>query len=358
VAAVTLRNLSIAVAGSTIIEDLSLEVASGEFLVLLGPSGCGKSTLLNGIAGLCDVRDGVVMIGGKDVTDADPADRNIGMVFQSYALYPTMTVAGNLSFGLRVRGVGRDEIAARVRRAAELLHLETLLARKPAELSGGQRQRVAIGRALVREAQVFLLDEPLSNLDAGLRAELRRELKLLHRRLGATMIHVTHDQVEAMTLATRIAVMRDGRILQQGAPEEVYARPASQFVAKFLGSPATNVLPGVVHAEDGDLAVDAAGCWLDLANYSLSGPRPAHGQAVALGVRPEHIRIADRARFDGRVSLVERMGNAQVIWIDWRGNLVSCLSHDAREFKPDELVHFDIDASRISVFDAASELRL
>jgi multiple sugar transport system ATP-binding protein len=358
VAAVILRNLSIALAGSTIIEDLSLEVASGEFLVLLGPSGCGKSTLLNGIAGLCDVRDGAITIGGKDVTGADPADRNIGMVFQSYALYPTMTVAGNLSFGLRVRGVGRDEIAARVRRTAELLHLETLLARKPAELSGGQRQRVAIGRALVREAQVFLLDEPLSNLDAGLRAELRRELKLLHRRLGATMIHVTHDQVEAMTLATRIAIMRDGRILQQGAPEEVYARPASQFVAKFLGSPATNLLPGVVHAEGRDFAVDATGCRLDLADYSLSGPRPAHGQSVVLGVRPEHIRIGDRARLDGRVSLVERTGNAQVVWIDWRGNLVSCLSHDAREFTPDELVHFDIDATRISLFDAASELRL
>ncbi|HKQ12631.1 MAG TPA: ABC transporter ATP-binding protein [Steroidobacteraceae bacterium] len=357
-AAVTLRNLTIALAGSTIIEDLSLEVASGEFLVLLGPSGCGKSTLLNGIAGLCDIRDGDIAIDGKDVTGADPADRNIGMVFQSYALYPTMTVAENLSFGLRVRGVRRDEIAARVRRTAELLHLETLLARKPAELSGGQRQRVAIGRALVREARVFLLDEPLSNLDAGLRAELRRELKLLHRRLGATMIHVTHDQVEAMTLATRIAVMRDGRILQQGAPEEVYARPASQFVAKFLGSPATNLVPGVVCADGGNLAVDAAGCRLDLADYSLSGPRPAHGQSVVLGVRPEHIRIGERSRLAGRVSLVERMGNAQVVWIDWRGNVVSCLSHDAREFKPDELVHFDIDASRISVFDAASELRL
>jgi multiple sugar transport system ATP-binding protein len=358
VAAVTLRNLTIALAGSTIIEDLSLEVASGEFLVLLGPSGCGKSTLLNGIAGLCDISDGVIAIDGKDVTGADPADRNIGMVFQSYALYPTMTVDENLSFGLRVRSVRRDEIAARVRRAAELLHLEPLLARKPAELSGGQRQRVAIGRALVREAQVFLLDEPLSNLDAGLRAELRRELKLLHRRLGATMIHVTHDQVEAMTLATRIAVMRDGRILQQGAPEEVYARPASQFVAKFLGSPATNLVSGVVYADGGNLAVDAAGCRLDLADYSFSGPRPAHGQSVVLGVRPEHIRIGERSRLDGRVSLVERMGNAQVVWIDWRGNVVSCLSHDAREFKPDELVHFDIDASRISVFDAASELRL
>ena len=236
-AAVSIRNLSIALAGTSIIEDLSLEVASGEFLVLLGPSGCGKSTLLNGIAGLADVASGTVVIGGEDVTAADPADRNIGMVFQSYALYPTMTVAGNLSFGLRVRGVSRDQIEARVRRIAELLHLDTLLARKPAQLSGGQRQRVAIGRALVRDAQVFLLDEPLSNLDAGLRVELRRELNLLHRRLGATMIHVTHDQVEAMTLATRIAVMRGGRIEQLGTPDEVYARPASLFVAGFLGSP-------------------------------------------------------------------------------------------------------------------------
>ena len=229
---------------------------------------------------------GTIVIGGEDVTGADPADRNIGMVFQSYALYPTMTVAENLSFGLRVRGVSRDQIEARVRRIAELLHLDTLLARKPAQLSGGQRQRVAIGRALVRDAQVFLLDEPLSNLDAGLRVELRRELNLLHRRLGATMIHVTHDQVEAMTLATRIAVMRGGRIEQLGTPAEVYARPASQFVAGFLGSPPASFVPGVVHDEGARLAVVAAGCRLDLPEYSLSGPRPAHGQ----GSRSESAR--------------------------------------------------------------------
>jgi multiple sugar transport system ATP-binding protein len=358
VAAVTIRNLSIAVAGTVIIEDLSLEVASGEFLVLLGPSGCGKSTLLNGIAGLADVSGGTVAIGGEDVTFADPAERNIGMVFQSYALYPTMTVAGNLSFGLRVRGVPRDQIEARVRRTAELLRLDALLERKPAQLSGGQRQRVAIGRALVRDARVFLLDEPLSNLDAGLRAELRRELKLLHRRLGATMIHVTHDQVEAMTLATRIAVMRGGRILQLGAPAEVYARPASQFVAGFLGSPATNFLPGVVQEEAGALSVTTAGCRLDLAGYSLSGPRPAHGQTVTLGIRPEHIRIGDRAPFEGRVTLVESMGSTQVTWIDWQGNSISCLSHETREFKADEPVRFDIDATKVSLFDPVSERRL
>jgi multiple sugar transport system ATP-binding protein len=358
VAAVALRNLSIAIGGTTILENLSLEVAGGEFLVLLGPSGCGKSTLLNGIAGLSDVDNGVIMIGGRDVTAADPADRNIGMVFQSYALYPTMTVAGNLSFGLRMRGVERDQIAARVRRTAELLHLDALLARKPAQLSGGQRQRVAIGRALVREAQVFLFDEPLSNLDAGLRAELRRELKLLHRRLGATMIYVTHDQVEAMALATRIAVMHQGRILQEGTPEDVYARPATQFVAKFLGSPASNCLPGVVCDVNGALAVDTAGGRLELANYSLSGPRPGPGQQVALGIRPEHVRIGDRAPYEGRVTLVETLGNLQIVWLDWRGHTLSCLSHDAHAFKPEEPVRFDIDASRISLFDAVSERRI
>ncbi|MGH8314821.1 MAG: ABC transporter ATP-binding protein, partial [Steroidobacterales bacterium] len=205
-ASLTIRKLSIALGGTRIVDDVSLEVASGEFLVLLGPSGCGKSTLLNGIAGLADPTSGSILLDGQDITHADPAARDVGMVFQSYALYPTMTVAGNLGFGLRVRGLPRAEVAARVKKTAQLLQLESLLDRKPAQLSGGQRQRVAIGRALVRDARIFLLDEPLSNLDAGLRAELRRELKLLHQRLGATMIHVTHDQVEAMTLATRIAV--------------------------------------------------------------------------------------------------------------------------------------------------------
>jgi multiple sugar transport system ATP-binding protein len=358
VAAVTLRNLSIVVGGTPIIEDLSLEVASGEFLVLLGPSGCGKSTLLNGIAGLVDLRGGSVAIGGQDVTHADPAARNIGMVFQSYALYPTMTVAANLSFGLRVRGVSRSEIETRVKRTAELLHLDAVLGRKPSQLSGGQRQRVAIGRALVRDAHVFLLDEPLSNLDAGLRAELRRELKLLHRRIGATMIHVTHDQVEAMTLATRIAVMRGGRILQIGAPADVYARPASQFVAGFLGSPPTNFLTGCADLGPGGLGFAMDGCRVRLAEYSLSGPPPAHGQPVTLAIRPEHIRIAEDMPFEGRVTLVEPMGNHQVVWIEWQRHLLACLNHDSRELKADQPVRFDMDGTRASLFDQSTEQRI
>lgn len=356
-AAVSLRNLSIDLAGRPIIEGLSLEVASGEFLVLLGPSGCGKSTLLNGIAGLCDVTSGSVEIDGKDVTGADPADRNIGMVFQSYALYPTMTVEGNLAFGLRVRGTSRAQIRERVQRIAELLHLDTLLARKPAQLSGGQRQRVAIGRALVRDAQVFLLDEPLSNLDAGLRAELRRELHLLHRRLGATMIHVTHDQVEAMTLATRIAVMRDGRIEQLGTPAEVYARPASQFVAGFLGSPAASFISGVVDASRG-LAVDAAGQRIDFSGYSLSGAPPMHGKKVTLGVRPEHVKIDAEGVFSGRVTLVEPMGNQQIAWLECSGSSVACVCHADSGVRVDAAVRFDLDLGKVSLFDAATGRRI
>src|SRR5262245_336326 len=357
-AAVALSNVSIAVGGAAIIEELSLEVASGEFLVLLGPSGCGKSTLLNGIAGLVDLRGGSVAIGGQDVTQADPADRNIGMVFQSYALYPTMTVAENLSFGLRVRGLARDQIAARVRRTAELLQLDAVLARKPAQLSGGQRQRVAIGRALVREAPVFLLDEPLSNLDAGLRAELRRELKLLHRRIGATMIHVTHDQVEAMTLATRIAVMRAGRILQSGAPTEVYAQPTTPFVAGFLGSPQANFLTGAAHFDAGRLAFAMDGCQVELAGYVLSGPAPTHGQPLTLAIRPEHIRIAADAPYEGRVTVIEPMGNHQVLWIEWRGRTIACLTHDPREVQADQPVRFDFDSAQASLFDVAGDRRI
>jgi multiple sugar transport system ATP-binding protein len=358
VATVALQDVSVTVGSMPIIEDLSLEVASGEFLVLLGPSGCGKSTLLNAIAGLIDVRGGSIQIGGRDVTHAEPAERNIGMVFQSYALYPTMTVAENLSFGLRVRGVAREEIATRVQRTSELLQLGAVLGRKPAQLSGGQRQRVAIGRALVREAPVFLLDEPLSNLDAGLRAELRRELKLLHRRIGATMIHVTHDQLEAMTLATRIAVMRAGSILQTGAPTEVYARPTNLFVAGFLGSPQANFLEGDAHLESGRLSLAMEECCVDLAGYALNGPAPAQGQPLTLAIRPENIRIAADAPYEGRVTVVEPMGNHQILWIDWRGGLISCLTHDTGAVRADQPVRFDFDVGHASLFDARSERRI
>ena len=346
---VRLRKLSIRLGGNEIIKDLDLAVDEGEFLVLLGPSGCGKSTLLHSIAGLIEVSDGSVEIGGKDMTGADPSERGIGMVFQSYALYPTMSVEKNMSFGLRINGTPKAEIARRIERAAAMLHLGPLLGRKPAQLSGGQRQRVAIGRALVREAGVYLFDEPLSNLDAKLRAELRRELKLLHQQLKATMIYVTHDQVEAMTLATRIVVMRAGKVQQIGAPAEVYERPANLFVAGFLGAPAMNFVQGRLDAA-GRFSAD--GVSLDTA-LALAAARPA-----VLGVRPEHIRIAQDAALAGVVSLVEPMGNHQVVWVQAGAQLLSCIVHDTRSFTIGEAVRFDIDTGRVSLFDSATEQRL
>src|SRR6201996_8711890 len=241
---VSIRGIEVAFGSVRVLDRLDLEVAESEFLVLLGPSGCGKSTLLNAIAGLAEVEDGEVWIGGRNVTWLEPSQRGIAMVFQSYALYPRMTVRSNLSFGLKVARTPRPEIERRVAHAAGLLHIEDLLDRRPGELSGGQRQRVAIGRALVRDVGVFLFDEPLSNLDAQLRAELRVEIKRLHARLGATMIYVTHDQIEALTLADRIAVMHGSVIQQFDTPREVYARPRNRFVAEFVGSPAMNFIDG------------------------------------------------------------------------------------------------------------------
>jgi multiple sugar transport system ATP-binding protein len=348
---VRLRNLGVSHGGNEIIKDLELAVEEGEFLVLLGPSGCGKSTLLHSIAGLVDASSGSVEIGGRDMTHADPSERGIGMVFQSYALYPTMTVEQNMSFGLRVSGTPKAEIRRRVARAAAMLQLEPLLDRKPAQLSGGQRQRVAIGRALVREAGVFLFDEPLSNLDAKLRAELRRELKLLHQALRSTMIYVTHDQVEAMTLATRIVVMRAGRIQQVGAPAEVYERPANLFVAGFLGAPAMNFVRGAL---DGGGRFSAGALALDVsAAVAPAGPRPA-----VLGIRPEHIAIVPGAPLAGTVTLVEPMGNHQVVWIEAGGQLLSAIVHDHRGFAVGQAVRFAVDASRASLFDPDSERRL
>ncbi len=336
---VHLHQLSISLGGKRIIDGLDLAIEDGEFLVLLGPSGCGKSTLLHSIAGLHDVAGGSIEIGGVDMAGVDPSARGIGMVFQSYALYPTMTVEKNMSFGLRVAGLPKADIARRVARAAAMLHLEDLLGRKPAQLSGGQRQRVAIGRALVREASVFLFDEPLSNLDAKLRAELRRELKLLHLALGSTMIYVTHDQVEAMTLATRIVVMQGGRVQQVGTPFEVYDRPANLFVAGFLGAPAMNFVTG---------DIDGTGCFRAGA---LTLPIAGAAQPAVLGVRPEHIRIESGGKLAGAVELVEPMGNHQVVWIRCGAHLLSSIVQDARGFAPGEAVSFSIDATRARLFD-------
>jgi multiple sugar transport system ATP-binding protein len=344
---VCLRKLCITLGGNEVIKDLCLAVEEGEFLVLLGPSGCGKSTLLHSIAGLIDVSGGSVEIGGADMTGADPSERGIGMVFQSYALYPTMTVEKNMSFGLRIAGTPKAEIARRVARAAEMLHLEALLGRKPAQLSGGQRQRVAIGRALVREAGVFLFDEPLSNLDAKLRAELRRELKLLHQRLRSTMIYVTHDQVEAMTLATRIVVMRAGVIQQIGAPSEVYERPANLFVAGFLGAPSMNLIEG---------ELDAAGRFTSGA-LVLGTTLTGSARGAVLGIRPEHISVG-AGDFSGEVVLVEPMGNHQIVWIAVGERKLSAIVNDTRIFTLGDTVRFAVDAGRVSLFDKASEQRL
>ena len=299
--------------------DITLE--SGEFLVLLGPSGCGKSTLLNIIAGLIEPSSGDIRIGGRSVLGVHPKDRNIAMVFQSYALYPNLSVARNIGFGLEMRKVPAAERAVAVQRAAEILQIEPLLSRKPSELSGGQRQRVAIGRALVRDPEVFLFDEPLSNLDAKLRMETRTELKRLHQTLGTTIVYVTHDQIEAMTLATRIAVMRGGVIEQIGTPEDVYERPANLYVAGFMGSPPMNMLRGTVTPDGTAMALDGGAGSLPLP----PGSPLSSGQAVIAGFRPERAALAtagDAAGFSLRVDVVELTGPEKLVVGQFAGQAV------------------------------------
>jgi multiple sugar transport system ATP-binding protein len=357
---VSIRSLDVVLGKNRIIEGLDLDIEEGEFVVLLGPSGCGKSTLLHSIAGLIDVSEGRIDIAGTDVTWADPKDRGIGMVFQSYALYPTMTVERNLSFGLRISGMPKADLDARVGNAARMLQLTELLQRKPAQLSGGQRQRVAIGRALVRQAKVFLLDEPLSNLDAKLRAELRRELKQLHQRLGATMVHVTHDQIEAMTLATRIAVMRAGKIQQFDTPDQVYANPANQFVAGFLGSPSMNFVPGQL-ARDGDrLHFESPALRVDVSAYTFAQP-PVAQQPAVLGIRPEHLRsVGNEAppNAQASVSLVEPMGANKIAWLDAQGTTLAMQVEPMATLALGAPVRLALDTAHVSLFDAANERRL
>lgn len=365
-AGLSVRNLGVRLGANDVLQGLDLDVQEGEFLVLLGPSGCGKSTLLHGIAGLIDVNTGSVHIAGHDMTQAEPSDRGIGMVFQSYALYPTMTVERNMSFGLSLSGAAPAEVKRRVAEVAQMLQLQTLLQRKPAQLSGGQRQRVAIGRALVRQARVFLLDEPLSNLDAKLRTELRRELKLLHQSLGATMIYVTHDQVEAMTLATRIVVMRGGKIQQVGAPAEVYAQPQSLFVAGFLGSPGMNFVEGILMPAAGpglDCRFESPNLSLDLPCAVLARP-VLSSQAVVLGLRPEHIRIDAHGTYGARVHLIEPMGNHLVVWLACEREAgvapltLAVVVRESLSAQVGDSLRFHIDLASASVFDQQSERRL
>jgi len=352
---VSIRGAEISYGTVKVLEKFDLEVAQSEFIVLLGPSGCGKSTLLNAIAGLVDLSDGQIWIGGNNVTWEEPKDRGIAMVFQSYALYPRMTVRGNMSFGLKVAGVPGAEIARRVDTAATMLQITELLDRRPAQLSGGQRQRVAIGRALVRDVGVYLFDEPLSNLDAQLRAELRVEIKRLHQRLSATMIYVTHDQIEALTLADRIAVMKDRVIQQLGTPNEIYRRPANRFVASFVGSPAMNFLRGTFASSGGAPCFAAAGISIPLDGYAFDA-RPEMGAPMELGIRPEHVEAG--GDLPAVIEMVEPMGSDQLAWLRLGDHPLSMRLSAETNIVAGGPIPLRLPADKLNLFDAASGRRL
>jgi multiple sugar transport system ATP-binding protein len=347
------------------VRGIDLEIADGELAVLVGPSGCGKSTLLRTIAGLEDISEGEIEIGGEVVNDVRPRDRDVAMVFQDYALYPHMTVERNIGFGLKARKFPKSEIAARVRRAAEMLGITQLLGRYPRQLSGGQRQRVAIGRAIVRNPKLFLFDEPLSNLDAQLRDEMRGEIKRLHLEISTTMIYVTHDQIEAMTLADRIVLMRDGVIEQQGAPLDLFERPATRFVAGFLGSPQMCFLPGT-------LARSAGGDEIRLRGGAVALPLPRDrklngvddGAAVLLGLRPEHMTRSHGApaegivRYDATIELIQPTGSRSYATFRLGGEpvMAELQAHDVSG--PGEKIPIDINVRRASLFDARTEIAI
>jgi multiple sugar transport system ATP-binding protein len=330
-----------------VLHGISLEIADGEFMVLVGPSGCGKSTLLRMLAGLEDISGGSIAIDGRVVNDVDSKDRDIAMVFQSYALYPHMTVRENMGFSLRLRKDKPERIAEGVDRAAKILNLVPYLERYPRELSGGQRQRVAMGRAIVRDPKVFLFDEPLSNLDAKLRVAMRSEIKALHQRLKTTTVYVTHDQVEAMTMADRIAVMNEGRIEQLGEPLELYDRPQNLFVAQFIGSPAMNVFDAACR----NGAVEGLGSrW------------PCHakcqdGQAIKYGIRPEHLSFASQG-IPAEIEVVEPMGAETEVLVKIGGQSFTVMTHGRPSFGPGERVHVSPQAEHAHVFDAASGRRI
>jgi sn-glycerol 3-phosphate transport system ATP-binding protein len=310
-ATVSIRNVKKSFGETEVVHGISMEITDGEFVVMVGPSGCGKSTLLRMVAGLEAITSGEIAIDGKVVNNLEPKDRDIAMVFQNYALYPHMSVHDNMAYGLKIRGLAKSDIDARVNRAADILELSKLLKRRPRELSGGQRQRVAMGRAIVREPKVFLFDEPLSNLDAKLRVQMREELQALHRRLGTTTLYVTHDQVEAMTLAHRMLVMSVGKTEQIGAPLEVYTRPETTFVASFIGSPPMNLIPGRVDAGGASLAGDGD------THVKLPQAYPQlGGRSVLLGVRPEHLEICaeGEALLEPEVDFIELLGSDSLVY--------------------------------------------
>ena len=347
-AAVAFHEIQKSFGKTRVLHGISLDIADGEFVVLVGPSGCGKSTLLRMLAGLEDITGGTIAIDGRVVNDLDSKDRDIAMVFQSYALYPHMTVRDNMGFSLRLRKEKTATIADRVGKAARILNLDPYLERYPRELSGGQRQRVAMGRAIVRDPKVFLFDEPLSNLDAKLRVAMRAEIKALHQRLKTTTVYVTHDQIEAMTMADRIAVMNDGRIEQLGAPLELYDRPANLFVAQFIGSPAMNVFDGVFQGE----FVEALG-----ARWPVSSMHAKPGQRVKYGIRPEHIDIG-HSDIPAEVVLVEPMGAETELLVKVQDQTLIVTTHGRAAVGPGERISLAPQARHAHLFDAASGRRL
>lgn len=341
---VTMHGLSKSYGTTKVIQGLFMDIAEGEFVALVGPSGCGKSTLLRMIAGLEPINEGTISIGGRVVNNLPPSERDIAMVFQTYALYPHKSVAQNMGFALKVAKTDKHEIDRRVKEAAEILSLTEYLDRKPRHLSGGQRQRVAMGRAIVRDPEVFLFDEPLSNLDAKLRIQMRTEIKELHQRLKTTTVFVTHDQIEAMTLADRIVVMQNGNIEQVGTPLELYDHPANEFVATFIGAPSMNLLPGEL--SDGKLTLE---------NHTLSGP--AGNAKVNLGIRPEHLILSD----DGlsmQVKVIEPTGSETLVFLKYEGQDVTAVFRERHSFQPGEVIRLKPDPEHLHFFNSETGVRL
>jgi ABC-type sugar transport system ATPase subunit len=336
----------------SVLKGIDIEVNEGDFVVLLGPSGCGKSTLLHAIAGLHPIDGGLIEIDGRDVTAVPTRERDVAMVFQSYALYPNMTVRQNIAFGMEIRGVAKPERDKAIAEVAQLLQISHLLDRKPSQLSGGQRQRVAMGRALVRKPQVFLFDEPLSNLDAKLRIDMRTEIKRLHQRMKTTIVYVTHDQIEAMTLATKIAVLKDGILQQFGTPAEIYNNPVNMFVADFMGSPAMHFVPGVLARADGKPSFSNGKGWA----LPLSLPEGiAANNNVLLGIRPEHIRLAREGSqaIDAKVEMVESTGPEDNVTLSVHGHALVARM-ETGSVSQGSTVPVTIAADKVSLFDAAS----
>jgi multiple sugar transport system ATP-binding protein len=352
-ASVAIRDVKKAFGATSVIHGVDISIRDGEFVVLVGPSGCGKSTLLRMIAGLENITGGEIRIGDRVVNNVPPKERDVAMVFQNYALYPHMTVAANMAFSMKLRGAPKSEIDERVNRAAAILGLTQLLERYPRQLSGGQRQRVAMGRAIVRDPQVFLFDEPLSNLDAKLRVQMRTEIKELHQRLKTTTVYVTHDQIEAMTMADKIVVMHDGRVEQIGAPLELYDRPDNLFVAGFIGSPAMNMIRGHIRVNGAANFESPAGVKFSLANASAGH----NGRPAVYGVRPEHFSLSDDGA-EAEVQVVEPTGSELQIVAKLGGDDVIAVFRERHQFKPGDKIRLKPDPRLVHLFDETTGERL